>query len=333
MLAIGLVAGVVTTLVAVLIQWLPTSASEEMDRISFIFWFTTVICIVVFAVVAGVIVYAVAAFRVKPDDDTDGPPIHGHAGLEVAWTAIPAILVIAIGVVTAVVLSRNADAGPNPLRVQVYAQQFAWRFVYPDGGVKSNVLVMPVDRGVRFELTSVDVIHSFWIPEMGQKMDALPGVTTKIVITPTRTGSFSLICTELCGVGHSTMRAPVRVLSKADFASWLDENGTSGGGSTDTGGASADGEALFAENGCGGCHTFAPAGSDGAIGPSLDTVAARAEKAGASPEDYVHEAIVDPNATIADGYQPDVMPGSFGKTLSPEEIDALVSYLLGGQSK
>ena len=185
MLAIGLVAGVVTTLVAVLIQWLPKSASEEMDRITFVFWFTTVICIVVFAIVAGWTVYAVYAFRVKPDDDTDGPPIHGHSGLEIAWTAIPAVLVIAIGIVTAVVLSRNADAGPNPLRVEVFAQQFAWKFAYPDdGGVKSSELVLPVDRGVEFVMTSADVIHSFWIPEMGQKMDLLPGVTTKIVDHP-----------------------------------------------------------------------------------------------------------------------------------------------------
>jgi cytochrome c oxidase subunit II len=329
MLAIGLLAGVVTTLVAVLIQWLPRSASEEMDRITFIFWFTTIICIVVFSIVAGVIIYAVAAFRVKPDDDTDGPPIHGHSGLEVAWTAIPAILVIAIGVVTAVVLSRNADAGPNPLRVQVYAQQFAWKFIYPDDGrVKSQVLVLPVDRGVEFELTSVDVIHSFWIPEMGQKMDALPGITTNIVITPTRTGSFSLICTELCGVGHSTMRAPVRVLSKPDFATWLKDHGaTSGGGG---GGAkSADGAAVFAANGCGGCHTFTPAGANGEIGPSLDGVGDRAKAAGKDPHHYVEQSIVQPNAVLAAGYKQNVMPGTFGKTLSPGEISALVSYVLG----
>ena len=332
MLAIGLVAGVVTTLVAVLIQWLPKSASEEMDRITFVFWFTTVICIVVFAIVAGWTVYAVYAFRVKPDDDTDGPPIHGHSGLEVAWTAIPAVLVIAIGLVTAVVLSRNADAGPNPLRVEVFAQQFAWKFAYPDDGkVKSSELVLPVDRGVQFEMTSADVIHSFWIPEMGQKMDLLPGVITKIVITPTRTGSFTLVCTELCGLGHATMRAPVRVVDKAAFAAWIAEHseGASGSG----GGGKADGAALFAANSCGGCHTFTPAGSGGAIGPNLDHLVAVARAAGVSPEEYVHQAIADPNATLADGYQSGVMPGTFAKTLSPEEIDALVAYLLGEEPK
>ena len=205
-----------------LIPWLPEPASEEMDRIVFTYWFATIICIGIFALVAAVIVYAVWTFRAQPDDDTDGPPIHGHTGLEIAWTVVPAILVIAIGVVSAVVLSQNADAGRDPLKVRVFAQQFAWRFVYEDD-VRSNELVLPVDRGVEFTMVSADVIHSLWIPQMGQKQDVVPGVTTEIVITPTRTGRFTLICTELCGLGHSTMRAPVRVLSQANFAAWLEQ--------------------------------------------------------------------------------------------------------------
>lgn len=325
MVAIGLVAGLITTLVAVLFEWLPKSASEEQDRIEFVYWFATIICIVIFAVVAGWLVYAVLAFRVRPGDDSDGPPTHGHSGLEVMWTAIPAVLVIAIGIVSAVVLSRNADAGPNPLHIKVYAQQFAWKFTYPDdGGFTTDELVMPVDQGIEFEMTSADVIHSFWIPEMGQKQDLLPGIDTKIVVTPTRMGRFTLVCTELCGAGHATMRGPVRVVSKAEFASWTQERSEAAAG-----GGSADGEALFASNGCGGCHVFGPAGTDGAIGPALDGLAERAEAAGETPEDFVTQAIAEPDAVLANGYQPGVMPGSFAKTLKPEEIDALVKYLLG----
>lgn len=322
MIAIGLVAALITTLVAVLIQWLPDSASEEMDRIEFTYWFTTVISIVIFAVVVGVIVYVVIAFRAQPDDDTDGPPIHGNARLEVVWTAIPAVLVIAIGVITAVVLSRNADAGENPLTVKVYAQQFAWRFEYPnDGGVRSDELVLPLDRGVQLELESADVIHSFWIPEMGQKQDLVPGIQTEIVITPTRTGSFALICTELCGLGHATMRAPVRVLDQAAFAAWLEEGKQQEGGG-------ADGKALFASSGCGGCHAFGPAGSAGEIGPALDDLSAAAEEAGMPVGEFVEQSIVDPNAVLAKGYQ-GTMPTSFADTLTPEEITALVAFLTG----
>src|SRR5262245_28476454 len=308
MVVMAAVAALVATLVAVLIPWLPDSASEQMDRITFVYWFATIICIGIFSLVAAVIVEAVWAFRVQPDDDTDGPPIHGHTGLEVAWTVGPAILVIAIGIVSAIVLSKNADAGSNPLHVKVFAQQFAWRFDY-EGNVQSDQLVLPVDRAVEFETESADVIHSIWIPEMGQKQDVVPGITTKIVITPTRTGEFTLICTELCGLGHSTMRAPVRVLEQKAFATWLDEKGQQETGAGEVGGNVEElGRTTFGSAGCGGCHTFTPAGTDSEIGPSLDNLAADAEKAGEPVTDYVRQSIVDPNAVVVEGYQSGVMP-------------------------
>jgi cytochrome c oxidase subunit 2 len=336
MVVIAALAALVTTLVAVLIRWLPESASEEMDRIAFTYWFATIICIGIFSLVAGVIVYAVWTFRAQPDDDTDGPPIHGHTGLEIVWTVVPAVLVIAIGIVSAVVLSKNADAGNDPLKVKVFAQQFAWRFVY-EGDVRSNELVMPVDRAVEFELESADVIHSIWIPEMGQKQDVVPGVTTDIVITPTRTGRFTLVCTELCGLGHSTMRAPVRVLPPSAFEDWLQRRTQEGAG-TGTGGGAAGGTeergaAIFASAGCGGCHRLAKAGSDAEIGPSLDDLAAAAEQAGTPVAEFVRQSIVDPDAVIAPEYQPGVMPKDFAQSLSPGELDALVGYLSGEESE
>jgi cytochrome c oxidase subunit II len=321
MAGIGIVIAILVTLVAVLIPWLPTSASEEMDRIEFVYWFATVISIAIFSLVSAVIIYSVMAFRSPPEDESDGPSIHGHTGLEIAWTIVPAILVMAIGVLSAVVLSQNGNAGTNPLRVKVFAQQFAWRFEYPDNkGVKSYELVMPVDRGITFELQSADVIHSFWIPDMGQKQDLVPGITTHLVITPNRTGTFSLICAELCGLGHATMRAPVRVVSQQAFATWVKEQ--QAGGSKSNPGA-----AVFASAGCGGCHAFTPAGTNGAIGPNLDNVAADAKKAGEDPAAYVKQSIVEPNKFLATGYAPGVMPESFGDSLSGQEIDALVTYL------
>jgi cytochrome c oxidase subunit 2 len=359
MLGIAVVACVITTAIALLIRWLPSSASEEMDRITFTYWFATVICIAIFSLVIAVIVYCVLAFRVQPDDDTDGPPIHGNTRLEVIWTVVPAILVIAIGVVSAVVLSKNADAGSNPLKVKVFAQQFAWRFVYP-GNVRSDELVMPLHRHVKFDMTSADVIHSLWIPQMGQKQDVVPGLQTEIVITPTRTGSFSLICTELCGLGHSTMRAPVRVLAPAAFEAWLAKQRASGGGATGggatTGGGTTGGETTgeattggtttseggaedelgaktFASAGCGACHEFQKAGTDAQVGPSLDDLTAAAQKAGESVPDYVRQSIEDPNAVVVEGYQPGVMPQNFKDSLSSEEIDALVAYVGGRRTR
>ena len=315
----AVLAGILASVVAVLVPWLPTSASKEMDRIEFTFWFTTVICIGVFSIVAAAIVYSVLTFRVQPEDESDGPPIHGHTGLEIVWTAIPAVLVTAISVVSAIVLAKNDDAGAHPLRIAVTAQQFAWRFEYPgESKVVSGELVLPVGEPVRLTLHSLDVIHSFWVPEFGQKSDAVPGIETTLVITPTRVGKYAVACTELCGLGHATMRAPVRVVQRAAYEKFL--AGASGGDEN-------SGEAVFATAGCVGCHTFSPAGADAQVGPSLDAV-----DPGSTPlEKYLRTSIVDPNAVLAGGYQPDVMPNTFGKSLTDEQLDALVQYLVDGQ--
>jgi cytochrome c oxidase subunit II len=320
---VGLLVGVLVTLVAVLIDWLPDPASEEMERITFVYWFATVICIVIFALVGGVILYSVVRFRAAPDDDSDGPPIHGHTGLEIVWTAIPTLLVTAIAIVSAIVLAQNNDAGDDPLRIDVTAQQFAWSFTYPDqDNLRSTRLVLPLDRPVELSLRANDVIHSFWIPNMGQKQDAVPGISTRLVITPNRLGDYPLVCTELCGLGHSGMRAPVRVVRPAAFAAWVREQQQGGGGGDE------DGEALFASQGCGGCHAFQPAGTDAEVGPSLDNLEADAQRAGQPLEQYVRDSILKPDEYVVPGYSEGVMPAFDG--LSQEQIDALVQYLTGG---
>jgi cytochrome c oxidase subunit 2 len=224
LVAIGVVIAGALTLVALLFQWLPTSASEEFDRIQDIYWFATIISIAIFSLVTAVIVFSVWKWRVSDDDDRDGPPIHGHTGLEILWTAVPAVLVTAIGIVSAVVLARNADAGDRALEVRAIGQQFTWKFVYSgDEENPSGQLVLPVGRPAHFTMTSVDVVHSFWVPNFGQKMDAVPGIETEIVVTPTRTGEFTVVCAELCGLGHATMRAKARVVSDQEFQAWLEE--------------------------------------------------------------------------------------------------------------
>ncbi|MFO7573184.1 MAG: cytochrome c oxidase subunit II [Gaiellaceae bacterium] len=224
LVAIMVVIAVATTLVAVLFQWLPTSATVEFDRIQDIFWLVTIISIAIFALVTAAVIFSVWKWRVPEDDDQDGAPIHGNTMIEIIWTAVPAVLVIIVGVVSAVVLARNSEAGTRPLQVEAIGQQFAWRFVYPDNGdVTSGELVLPVGQQAQFTMRAVDVIHSFWVPQFGQKMDAVPGIETTILVTPTRTGEFAVVCAELCGLGHATMRAKARVVTEAEFEEWLAE--------------------------------------------------------------------------------------------------------------
>ncbi len=204
LLGLGVLFGAAATAVALLVPWLPPNASKERDGIDLVFWFTTAICIAVFALVFAVITYSILKFRARPDDDSDGPPIHGHTGVEIVWTAIPAILVTAISVISGIVLVQNDSADANALNVNVTARQFAWTFAYPGkGNLTSAQLRLPVGRSVELHLTALDVIHSFWVPEFGQKQDALPGQDTKLVITPTKVGTYPVICTELCGLGHA----------------------------------------------------------------------------------------------------------------------------------
>ena len=216
LLGIGVVAGGVATAVAVLPTWLPVEASREATRIHFVTWFVVVICIVIFSIVAAVMIYAVVRFRVQPDDEEDGPPIHGNTGLEITWTAIPFVLVTAIAIVSAIVLSRNDAQAENTLRINVLAQQFEFTFSYPDAhNATSPVLRLPEGRSVELYMRSLDVIHSLFVPQFSQKEDIVPGLVTQLHITPTRVGTFPLECTELCGLGHSLMRSEAIVMKPA----------------------------------------------------------------------------------------------------------------------
>ena len=321
---IGVIVGAVTTAIAVLVDWLPEQASEQREGIDFVFWLTTWICVGIFALVAAVALYAVWKFRAGPDDDSDGKPIHGHTGLEIAWTALPAVLVIIIGVASGVVLAQNDRGGPDVLRVRVTGQQFAWNFEYPNG-VNSSTLRLPVDRDTVLELTALDVIHSFWVREFGQKQDAVPGELTKLPITPTKLGDYDVVCTELCGLGHSVMRTRSVVMRGAAFDAWL----TRAGRQLDAPGGDA-GAAVFQNQGCGGCHVFEPANSQGQTGPNLNELEEQARRAGKPLEEFVRESIVDPSAYLEPDF-PDVMPKTYAQ-LPDEQLDALVQYLVDAPS-
>jgi len=243
-LFVALLLAAIATAIAIFVPWLPDNASVEGGRIDFVFWFVTAICIAIFSVVASVSVYSLVKFRAKPDDDSDGPPVHGHTGLEIAWTAIPLLLVLSMIVVSSVALAKNDRDPSDSMRVEVLGQQFAWLVAYPPAGAaedtdgficfnretgaqvdrrckSSTMLLLPLDRPVRLHLTSRDVIHSFWVPEFRQKQDAVPGLETEITVTPTRTGNFPFICTELCGAGHSLMRSRAIVMPQSQFDAWL----------------------------------------------------------------------------------------------------------------
>ncbi|HEY7561823.1 MAG TPA: cytochrome c oxidase subunit II [Gaiellaceae bacterium] len=321
MMLVGVAVGAALAVVAVFIPWLPEDASDEAGIVDSVYWLVTIICVVIFAVVAGVSVYAIWKFRAPPGDTDDGSPIHGHTGLEIVWTLVPTALVTAIAIYSSVALAQITDLPADHRTVEVQGEQFAWTFTYPDVKLRNGQplttgeLVVPVGQAIGFDITAKDVIHSFWVPEWRMKQDAVPGIVTRITVTPTRTGTFPVICTELCGLGHALMRSQARVVSASEFEAWVKEQRRLAAQ-----GGAVQGKELFTQQ-CGSCHVLADAGTQGQVGPNLDDVLP-----GMSAE-QIHTSIVDPNASIAKGFQPDVMPKNFGDMLTDPQLDGLVKYL------
>ncbi len=218
---------VVQSVIMLIPDWNGTQGSAQADDIDKLLDVMIVISCFVFAVVIVMLGYCIHKFRAKPGDESDGKPIHGNTKLEIAWTVIPTIIVLFGGAYSWIVLNDIEAEASNQLPLEVTAQQFKWTFDYPEQGVTANELHVPVDRQLDISARAIDVLHSFWVPEWRIKRDLVPiaegnptDVDNQFVVTPNRLGTYSLICTELCGFGHSTMRAKVVVETQRDFEAW-----------------------------------------------------------------------------------------------------------------
>ena len=223
MLALGLSASVIGVAICLLIDWFPVDASGSADQVDTVYDVLLIASVPIFVLVMTIVIYSVMRFQAKPGDLRDGPPIHGNTRLEVIWVTIPFLMVTALAIYGWVVLDDIEAKQADEMVVNVTGRQFTWTFEYPQEKVNSTTLVLPKDQPVEFRIHTEDVIHAFWVPEFRLKSDAVPGLTTKIRLTPDRVGRYQVVCTELCGLGHSTMRQNVRVIPAADFDAWLDD--------------------------------------------------------------------------------------------------------------
>jgi cytochrome c oxidase subunit II len=229
MVVIGLIVAACGIALGLIIDWFPIAASKEAKQIDTLWDVLIIFSVPVFVLVETVVLYSVWKFRMRPGEELeDGPPIHGNTRLEVVWTAIPAILLVALCSYAYIVLHdiEAAPAAGTEMKVRVVGQQFTWIFYYPgeNGGkeIASPQLYLPENTPVKFTVQSRDVIHDFWVPAFRQKIDAVPGIDTSYRITTTDVkGRFPVVCAELCGLGHSTMRQTAHVVSKPDFDKWL----------------------------------------------------------------------------------------------------------------
>jgi cytochrome c oxidase subunit 2 len=223
MLAATVALAAAISAVMVSINWDGQEASTAAPKIDQLLNVMIVLSSFVFSLVCVMLFYALWKFKAKQGDESDGEPIHGNTRLEVAWTVIPTIIVLFGAGYSWSVLHDIEQPAKNAMTVDVFSQQYAWSFGYPGKGdvYVQGEMHVPVNRQIQFKMHAQDVIHSFWVPEWRIKKDNVPGITTTAIVTPDRLGTYQLICTELCGYGHASMRAKVVVETPANFRRWV----------------------------------------------------------------------------------------------------------------
>lgn len=277
--------------------------------------------VLIFGVVAGALAYITWKFRAKPGQTGEPPQVHGNDRLEVIWTVIPIVIVFILFGLTARSLILVNKPLPGALKVEVTGYQFWWDFHYPDLDFRnSNELILPAGVPVELEITSKDVIHSFWVPGLAGKQDAIPGQKTRIRFIAEKPGNYYGFCAELCGPSHARMLFRVIVLPQEEF-----ERFTVAAKAYIPPVADAQGQQVFQQN-CMACHGVQGKMPPAAIGPELGFTGNRVSL-GAGIVDYTPENlkawIKDP-ASMKPGVK---MPGF--PQLSEADLDALVRYLEG----
>ncbi len=303
---------------------LPTLASEEGAYVDQLFSMYGFVIAFFFALIVVIMLYSTVVFRRKDGDDEPGANVHGNSALEIVWTVIPLGIVLFFTGIGAVYLNNTLESEADEMVVNVTAAQWSWRFDYPEYGVSSSELTLPKDRQVLFQFESLDVIHSFWVPEFRLKQDVVPGITTTLRLKPTLAGSYTVRCAELCGLDHDYMLAPVTVLEPSDFDTWVSAQIV-----LDILLPEERGAQLAELNGCVACHT---ADGSSSVGPTWLGLfgSEKSLSDGASilvDEAHLLKSILDPNAQIVEGFLPDLMPKVYEQALSQEEIDDLIAYI------
>lgn len=284
-----------------------------------IFWWA----VVVFVVVQVGVIYVVIRFRSRPGQ-ADPTPVHGHTALEIAWTLAPAMIIVFIAVPSIRVIWKDATADTeNAVRVEVIGHQWWWEYRYPDYGiVTAGDLHLPQGRPVELQLTSADVIHSFWLPRLAGKRDMILGRSNRLVFTPDSVGEFWGQCAEYCGTSHANMRFRAFVHAPADFEAWVQQQTSPPAPEAALSAQEAEGLSVFRTRGCLACHTIDGVAA-GVLGPNLNHFGSRSTVAGGILENTPENLA----AWLRD--PPAVKPGSLMQNfnLTEAEITALVAYL------
>jgi cytochrome c oxidase subunit 2 len=303
----------------------PIAASAQSASIDQLWQWEMIVISFLFALIVVPMIYSLIVFRQKKGEMKDGEHMEGNTTLEITWTVVPLFIVVIFAYLGGWSLGEVNRVDPQALVINVKGQQFTWTFEYPEYGIISNELHLPVNRQVVLKMTSADVIHSFWVPEFRLKKDVVPGRVNDYRITPTLIGSYKVRCAELCGTSHAYMENPVIVESQAEYDAWILEQTALVEEALKT--PEGQGRLLTVSNGCTGCHSL-----DGTplTGPTWLNIYGKEEKMADGStvvidDAYIIESILDPNAKIVAGFpSPSVMPAF---TFTDEQLANIIAYL------
>lgn len=302
---------------------MPVPASTQASEIDGMWRLQEIAMSFLFSLIVVPIVYSLVVFRRRKGDTEDAEHIEGNTRLEIAWSVLPLIAVVAFSVLGAGNLANTLRPSADAMVVKVTAFQWAWKFDYPEYGFSSTEMYIPVNQAINLKMESSDVIHSFWVPEFRVKQDVVPGRVTELRFTPILIGDYKVRCAELCGTSHYKMEQPVVVVDDAAFAAWVEERKAEAAAAQAT--PEGRGQLLVQNNVCGACHSIN--GSAG-IGPTWLGLFGREEEMEDGTviivdEAYLTESIKDPKAKIVKGFPP-TMPIF---PLTDEDIADIIAYI------
>jgi cytochrome c oxidase subunit 2 len=285
---------------------LPEAAAVQATSIDALFDIQWMAMSFLFSLIVVPLFYSLAVFRRRKGDDSDAKHNEGNTTLEVTWTIIPLIAVLGLSVLGSRSLAETRRVDPGAMEIKISGFQWAWKFSYPEySNVSTDTLYMPIDRQAVLRMTSLDVIHSFWVPEFRLKQDLVPGEETSIRVTPDHLGDYHVRCAELCGTSHTYMEALVVVMPEDEFDQTLSRLEAEALEAEQSGVPDAGrGQNLYETSGCKACHT-----TDGApsIGPTWrglygSTVTLNDGSQVTADDAYLTESIRDPNSQIVEGF-------------------------------
>ena len=301
----------------------PEQASTMAGPIDLFYWTLVALSLLFIIPIAIAIFYLSVKYRAGTNVDRTNP-LETDMRLEMTWIVVPLALSIGVFVWSTLLYMDLVRPPDNALQINIVGRQWMWKAQHPTGQGEINMLHVPVGQPVKLVMTSQDVIHSFFVPAFRIKQDVLPGRYTEVWFEATKVGTYHLFCTEFCGTEHSRMIGSVVVMEPVAYEAWLSTGGIAS--DPDQQSPVAQGEGLFQQLGCVGCHN--PNG--GGAGPSLVGAFGKERPLEGGQtvtvdENYLRESILEPQAKIAEGYQP-VMP-SFQGQVSEEQIMNLIEYI------